>query len=142
MEIVGVPPTVFATCRDDQISSGCVGPHSCQAFSTAAAFRHGQAMYAATACGAGWVRKWSSVTMPKLPLPAPRRAQNRSLFVVAFAVSSRPSAVISVAWVRLSQVRPYARDTTPWPPPRVRPDTPTVGHEPAGIVTPFAARAR
>src|SRR3954469_20589883 len=141
-ETVARPPGAPARCRDDQSSSGWDGPHSCQAFITAAAFDHGQDRYAVTACGAGWVLKWSSVTTPKLPLPAPRRAQKRSLWSVAFAVSCLPSAVTRVAWVRLSQVRPYARETTPCPPPRVRPETPTVGREPAGIVTPFAARAR
>lgn len=128
--------------QDDQISSGWLGPHSCQAFTTAAALAHGQVMYAETPCGAGCVLKRSSVTTPKLPFPAPRSAQKRSLFSVAFAVSCLPSAVISVAWVRLSQVSPYARDTTPWPPPRVSPETPTVGQEPAGMVTPLAASAR
>lgn len=92
--------------QDDQISSGCEGPHSCQALRTAVAFDQGQVMYAETACGAGCVRKRSSVTTPKLPLPAPRRAQNRSLFSLLFATTCLPSAVISVAWVRLSQVRP------------------------------------
>lgn len=100
----GLPP--FSRWQEDQISSGCVGPHSCQAFSTAAALDHGHVTYAVTPWGAGWVLKRSSVTTPKLPLPAPRRAQKRSLFVVAFAISCLPSAVIRVAWVRLSQVRP------------------------------------
>jgi hypothetical protein len=63
-------------------------------------------MYAVTACGAAWVRNWSSVTTPKLPLPAPRSAQKRSEWFFASAVTWVPSAVISVAWVRLSQVRP------------------------------------
>lgn len=111
-------PLPFSRWSEDQISSGWLGPHSCQAFTTAAAFAQGHVMYADTACGAAWVLKRSSVTTPKLPLPAPRRAQKRSLFSLAFATTCLPSAVISVAWVRLSQVRPYARDTTPWPPPR------------------------
>ena len=73
---------------------------------TLAARLHGQVMYAVTPCGAGWVRKRSSVTTPKLPLPAPRSAQKRSVFVVRVAVSCLPSAVTSVAPVRLSQVSP------------------------------------
>lgn len=137
-----MPPAEFSRWQDDQISSGWSGPHSCQAFTTAAAIDDGQVRYADTAWGAACVLNCSSVTTPKLPLPAPRSAQNRSLFSLALATSCLPSAVISVAWVRLSQVRPYARETTPWPPPRVRPETPTVGQEPAGIVTPFAARPR
>lgn len=105
-ETVGVPPAAFSKWHEDQISSGWSGPHSCQALRTAAALDHGQDMYAETPCGAGWVLKRSSVTTPKLPLPAPRRAQKRSLFSVALAVSCFPAAVISVAWVRLSHVRP------------------------------------
>ena len=126
---------------DDQISSGWSGPHSCQALSTAAALDQGQDMYAETpSAGPGGCVKRSSVTTPKLPLPAPRRAQKRSLFSVALAVSCLPSAVISVAPVRLSQVRPYARETTPWPPPRVRPgDADASGRSRPGSVTPFAA---
>lgn len=70
-------------------------------------------MYAATVCGTGRVRNLSSVTTPKLPLPAPRSAQNRSGWCLASTVRVLPSAVTTVAAVRLSQVRPYARDATP-----------------------------
>lgn len=41
------------------------------------------------------------------------QGQKRSLFRSASAVSRLPSAVMIVAEVRLSQVRPYARETTP-----------------------------
>lgn len=50
-----------------------------------------------------------------------------------------PSAVTIVSERRLSQVRPSLREAKPTPPPSARPAMPTVGHEPAGIVTPCCA---
>ncbi len=75
------------------------------------------------------------------PCPAPRRAQKRSLFSLAFATTCLPSAVIRVAWVRLSQVRPIAVNTTPWPPPRVRDRRRRrSGRKPARMVTRHPSR--
>lgn len=142
MLMVGLPPpAALARCAADQISSAWAGPHSCQASIRPCACRQGQVRKAVTPCGDGCVRKVNPVTTPKLPLPAPRSAQNRSGFCLALAVSFRPSAVMRLTEVTLSQVSPYARAVTPWPPPRVRPETATVGHEPPGIVRPLSARS-
>ena len=59
--------------------------------------------------------------MPKLPPPAPRQAQNRSLFSRALQVSARPSASTMRVSFRPSQVRPCARMLKPMPPPSTRP---------------------
>ena len=54
----------------------------------------------------------------------PWLAHRRSLSVPASAVTRRPSAVTIWTAVRLSQVNPWSRSTTPTPPPRVRPAMP------------------
>jgi hypothetical protein len=61
--------------------------------------------------------------MPKFP-PPPRIPQNKSVFSVALAVSSLPSAVTMSADSRLSQENPYLRVNQPKPPPNVRPEIP------------------
>src|SRR5262245_25053108 len=86
----GAPPAEQSRCSEDQISSGCDGPHACHAPIAAAALDHGRVTYAVTQPGAGWVRKRSSVTTPKLPHPAPRSAQNSSGLLRASAVTVRP----------------------------------------------------
>ena len=78
------------------------------------------------------------VTTPKLP-PPPRRAQKRSGFSVALARRNLPSAVITSAERRLSQVRPWMRCRRPWPPPSVSPAAPVCDTVPAVVTRPKAA---
>ncbi len=59
--------------------------------------------------------------------------------MLASASTMSPAAVTSVKPTMLSDVTPWRRSTTPMPPPRARPAIPTVGHEPAGMDTPFGA---
>lgn len=70
-------------------------------------------------------RKLNSVTMPKFP-PPPRNAQNRSGFSTPDVVTTRPSAVTTVAPTRLSQVRPQYLSSQPLPEPSVSPATPVL----------------
>jgi len=65
------------------------------------------------------------VTTPKLP-PPPRSPQKSSGFSSPLALTIRPSAVTTSAAIRLSQARPYERESQPTPPPRVRPAIPVV----------------
>src|SRR5579859_2889381 len=78
--------------------------------------------------------------MPKFPPPPPWHAQNRSLLLVESQTRTLPSASTILTDSRLSQVRPYWRDSTPTPPPNVSPASPTVGQEPPGTASPSAAR--
>lgn len=88
---------------------------------------------------AGMTSCTDSSTIPKVPPPPPRRAQNRSEFWHAFAVRTWPSGVTIWNWsyrnidnlrmrLRLwsrnqlttrSTPRPYAGERTLWPPPYV-----------------------
>lgn len=111
-----------------------MGAQRCHSRTTAAARAHGQLRKNVVQAGAGWVRIRNSVTTPNWALPPPRSAQNRSGSRRASTSRIRPSAVTIRAPVRLSLVSPYARLTTPMPPPSARPATPTVGHDPAGTV--------
>ena len=89
--------------------------------------------------GGEWVCSRIDVTTPKLP-PPPRSAQQQVGVVAASqAVTVSPAAVTTVAPTSRSQVSPYRRATTPMPPPSARPESPTVGQEPAGIAAPCAA---
>jgi len=92
--------------------------------------------------GARWVCSVNDVTIPKLPPPPPRHAQYRSSLVSASTWRTRPSAVTIVAAVRLSVVSPKRRPARPWPPPSVRPEMPTDGHEPEGTDSPRRVSAR
>ena len=53
------------------------------------------------------------VTIPKLPPPAPRSAQNRSGSWRASTRRSRPSGVTTTSPVTLSAVSPKAREASP-----------------------------
>src|SRR5215216_2512537 len=86
--------------------------------------------------GAGTVRNASEVTTPKLPAPAPRRAQNSSGSRVASHSIRRPFARTIWAPIRWSEVTPYFLPRIPSPPPRVSPATPTSGQVPAGMARP------
>src|SRR6516164_5489474 len=132
------PPGAAERCRFDQSASGACGAQDCQAEITRAACDHGQDKKNRTICPAGRVVKVNEVTTPKLPPPPPRQAQNRSGLVLALHVLSWPSAVTICRDFTLSLVRPYARDTTPTPPPRVSPAMPTVGQDPPGTARPCA----
>ena len=81
--------------------------------------------------------KLKEVATPKLP-PPPWRAQNRSEFESALAVTARPSAVTRSTEMRLSQASPKARSAHPEPPPSVKPATPVLervlrGGQPVGL---------
>ena len=125
--------------RLDHSASGWNGAQDCHADITRAAWDHGQRRKKHTSWLSGRVRNVNDVATPKLPPPPPRQAQNRSLFWLAVQVRAWPSAVtIWTAW-RLSLARPKARDSTPTPPPRVSPATPTVAQDPPGTARPRAA---
>src|SRR6478672_2985068 len=111
------PPVVAARCTLDQSASGACGAQDCQAEITRAARDHGQDRKNRTICPTGWVPKVNEVTTPKLPPPPPRQAQNRSEFWLELQVLTWPSAVTICRDFTLSLVSPYARDTTPMPPP-------------------------
>src|SRR5271154_1274250 len=133
------PPRAAARCRFDQSWSGACGAQDCQAAMTRAACDHGQERKNRTMSPAGWVRNVNEVATPKLPPPPPRQAQNRSGLVFALAVRIWPSAVTICMDVTLSEASPKAWPATPIPPPRVRPEMPTVGQEPPGTARPCAA---
>src|ERR1700690_125733 len=138
--MAGVPPPGAADrCRLDQSSSGACGAQDCQAAITRLASDHGQLRKNSMISGAEWVRNVNEVATPKLPPPPPRQAQKRSLSWLASQSRIWPSAVTTCTDSMLSQVSPYARETTPTPPPSARPAIPTLGHDPPGTVTPWAA---
>src|SRR6185312_12909159 len=109
--------------------------------SAAAACDQGKSQKPYAAVEAGWVASVSAVTAPKLPPPPPRQAHRRSGFVDGSATRTRPSAVTIRTARMLSLVAPMARAAKPTPPPRARPEIPTVGHDPVGTARPCAARA-
>src|SRR5439155_16007442 len=78
---------------------------------------------------------------PKLPPPAPRHAQKRSVLLPASAAIRRPPASTISTDTRLSQAMPYLRARNPKPPPSALPATPTVGHEPPGTASSRAPTA-
>ena len=82
-----------------------------------------------------WARNWKEATTPKLP-PPPRRAQKRSSFSSALAVSTLPSAVTVSQDSTLSIVIPNFRISHPTPPPSVRPAIPVLETMPAGTASP------
>src|SRR5947209_14090009 len=125
----------------DHSSSGMLMIHCCHPPSTSATDPAGKSSSNTVSCGAGTVSKVNDVTMPKLPPPPPRNAQNRSGSADTDTVRDAPSAVTTVADTSRSQVSPYLRDSTPMPPPSVRPAIPTDGQEPAGKHRPALARA-
>jgi len=117
-------------------SSGPFGAHVCQASITAPASENGHERWTLVASGAGTGRKTRDVTTPKLPQLAPRSAQNRSSSWCSSHMTTRPSARTISAPASESEVTPYVRPRIPSPPPSVRPDTPTDGQVPPGMVTP------
>ena len=121
-------------------SSGPFGAHACQASITAAASENGHERWRLVASGAGTGWKTRDVTTPKLPQPAPRSAQNRSSWCSSH-VTTRPSARTISAPTSESEVTLHVRPRMPSPPPSVRPDTPTDGQVPPGMVTPCSCSA-
>src|SRR5882762_7113974 len=113
---VGGLPAV--TTQLDQSSSGAAAIHCCQAPRTLATEPAGNRRENTVRSGAGSVLNVNEVTMPKLPPPPPRSAQNRSGSESAEAVRSWPSAVTTRTERTRSQVRPNLRASTPMPPPR------------------------
>ena len=107
---------------------------------TCSACAHGQVAMKYEPCDTACVRKTSRVTIPKLPPPPPRHAQNRSAWWFLSATRTLPSAVTICTETRLSEASPQARDASPKPPPSAWPPMPTLGHVPAGIASPCAAR--
>src|SRR5690349_4962996 len=76
-----------------QSSSGMPGTQRCQASRTSTVAAAGNRNENTVSPGAGSVAKVNEVTMPKLPPPAPRSAQNSSGSRSADTVRSTPSAV-------------------------------------------------
>ncbi|MET7995359.1 hypothetical protein ABZU76_31115 [Amycolatopsis sp. NPDC005232] len=75
------PPKLAAVApspRSDQSSSGIRGCQSCHSANSVAAVSGGNCRSNDERSGASAVRKVNDVTMPKLPPPPPRNAQNRS----------------------------------------------------------------
>jgi hypothetical protein len=129
------------TSRLAASSSGAAGAQVCQAPITAAAWVCGQVRWKLVAAGSGSVRNTSEVTTPRLPPPAPRSAQNSSWSWWSSQSTTRPSASTTRAASRWSQVSPCVRPRIPSPPPSVSPAIPTVGPQPAGMVSSCAASA-
>src|SRR5919199_3213199 len=129
MHFGGLPPMMWQFADS---SGGMLTIQCCQLPRTSGAEPGGNSSCNAVSCGAGTVSNVNDVTMPKLPPPPPRNAQNRSGCADKDAVRDRPSAVTTCAEISRSQVSPYLRDSTPSPPPRVRPAMPTDGQVPAG----------
>ena len=114
----------------------------CRKFGTTwSAAENGHATYARVMVGAAKVWKVNDVTTPRCPPPPPRSAQKRSGSLSALAVTILPSARTTCIAVTESQVSPYARVSTPTPPPWVSPAMPTVGQEPPGIPRPCVPSA-
>eukprot|EP01054_Gregarina_sp_Poly1_P001299 Gregarina_sp_Poly_1__1298@NODE_1319_length_4396_cov_42_175560_g188_i1_p5_GENE_NODE_1319_length_4396_cov_42_175560_g188_i1NODE_1319_length_4396_cov_42_175560_g188_i1_p5_ORF_typecomplete_len123_score3_93_NODE_1319_length_4396_cov_42_175560_g188_i1151519 len=83
-------------------------------------------------CGAACTRRRKLVTIPKLPPPAPRSAQNKSLWEEVFASTQFPLDRHTVIASILSDPRPHRRLQKPIPPPSRNPAMPRVGHSPGG----------
>ena len=122
-------------------ASGACGANACHAATACAACAHGHSIEYVDTVETGCVANTKLVAMPKFPPPPPRLAQKRSACWAASHVSSSPSAVTIRSCRTLSAVVPNRRDAYPTPPPSASPATPTVGHEPAGTVTPCCASA-
>ncbi len=122
-------------------AEGACGASDCHAARAALACDHGKVMRNQLACDTRCARSCRWVTIPKLPPPPPRQAQNRPGLLSASAVRTLPSAVTIWTARMLSQVIPNARPVSPIPPPSANPPRPTVGHEPPGVVAPWRASA-
>ena len=139
MHLDGLPPLMRQFADN---SCGMPIIQCCQLPKTSGTEPAGKSSWNAVSCaGAATVSKVNDVTMPKLPPPPPRNAQNRSGCADADTVRDMPSAVTTLADTNRSQVSPYLRDSTPSPPPRVRPAMPTDGQVPAGRHRPASASA-
>jgi len=88
---------------------------------------------------AGELRNVKEVTTPTAA-PPPRRVQKRSAWSSAAAVTTSPLGSTTTADSRASHVRPRDLASGPSPPPKVNPETPTVGQLPVGIVRPDRSR--
>ena len=96
---------------------GASGANACHAASASLACDQGKDAKNQAAPGARWVCRVRLVTIPKLPPPPPRQAQNRSSLVSAPACRTRPSAVtiVSAADVVRGQAPAPAREPVPAP---------------------------
>src|SRR5215469_95807 len=136
----GGPPVLAKRCKLDHRLGLACGAHDCHALTTRPASVHGQPRKKTTSERRSCVRKVKDVATPKLPPPPPRLAQYRSqCALVELQESVLPSAVTICSDSMASLVGPYCLPSTPTPPPRARPASPTVGHEPPGTALPRAA---
>ena len=122
-------------------ASGACRITSWAAASTVRACGHPQSSRQVALPTAGRVSKVKETFTPKFPPPPPRQAQNRSGSWSRSQESRVPSAVTTSVETSRSQVRPYARDTTDTPPPRVSPPMPTSSELPSGIASPCFSSA-
>ena len=106
---------------------------------TAGALLHGNVSRKIPIGAAGWVWNRIAVTMPKLPPPPPRLAQNSGRFVVGVDMADLAVGSDHREAGELVAGQPVWRLATPSPPPSVSPAAPTVGQVPVGIVRPEAA---
>src|SRR5438270_13510533 len=81
--------------------------------------------------GSGFTLNLNSVTIPKLPPPPPRSAQNRLGSLVFETWRMQPSGVMISAPTRVSSVSPIARPASHIPPPCVTPAIPPEALAPA-----------
>src|ERR1700758_4348308 len=141
--IVMAPPPAEPTFMIGVILAGAVGAQAAQAANSFAACVcvNLQDTPNTSALASGNTSSLNSVAMPKLPPPPPLHAQNRSGSEAALAVSTRDCASTMLTCCMLSQVRPWERASNPCPPPRIWPETPTVGQLPACSASPLAATA-
>src|SRR5581483_12492587 len=116
------------------IAGGKSSSHSCQASAIFPACASGLLQVTANLAtrSTAVVRKLNLVTTPKLPLPPPRNAQNRSASCCALAARILPDASTISIELMLSQASPKGRPKRPKPPPSEWPATPTGKQVPAG----------
>ena len=90
-----VPEPLFTILKMDVIGFGALGAQLCQAFITALARPGGscQPIPKTVTCFTTWHLNTKRVTTPKLPLPAPRHAQNRSALLPASAENRAPGGI-------------------------------------------------
>ena len=127
------PPSSLSVAQSRRSAVGTVAS---QWGTTRPAAENGHAMKARVIAGAANVFIVNDVTTPRWPPPPPRRAQKRSGSRLGLAVTTRPSASTTFMAVTASLVSPWARVSTPTPPPWVSPAMPTVGQEPPAIPRP------
>src|SRR5919204_2927601 len=140
MRGVPVAPAKVLRFSTEKSPSGACGANACHAATTACASDQDHSSVKVETLPTAWVRKRRRVTIPKFPPPPPRRAQYRSSCWRELQTTARPFARTTVAATRLSDVSPNLRAAKPIPPPSASPATPTVGHVPAGTVSPCPQR--